>query len=89
MLLSAAIIVRDEADFIDVCLASLDGLVDEVVVVDTGSVDDTIAIAEAHGARVAHEPWKNDFARCRNRSLDLATGDWILYIDADERVTRR
>ncbi len=86
MLLSAAIIVRDEADFIDACLASLDGLVDEVVVVDTGSVDDTIAIADGHGARVAHEPWQNDFARCRNRSLDLASGDWILYIDADERV---
>lgn len=86
MLLSAAIIVRDEAEFLDGCLASLDGLVDEIVVVDTGSVDDSVAVARRHGAVVGHEPWQEDFATPRNRSLDLASGRWILYIDADERV---
>jgi glycosyltransferase involved in cell wall biosynthesis len=84
--LSAAIIVRDEADRLDACLTSLHGLVDEIVVVDTGSTDRTIAVAEAHGALVAHEPWRGDFSTPRNRSLDLAGGDWILSIDADEQV---
>ena len=86
MLLSAAIIVRDEAEHLDACLRSLDGLVDEIVVVDTGSTDDSIEVARRHGAVLGHEPWQGDFATPRNRSLDLATGDWILYIDADERV---
>jgi glycosyltransferase involved in cell wall biosynthesis len=86
MLLSAAIIVRDEADHLDGCLASLVGLVDEIVVVDTGSTDASVDVARHHGAVIGHEPWREDFATPRNRSLDLATGDWILYIDADERV---
>ncbi len=86
MLLSAALIVRDEAHMLDDCLASLVGLVDEIVVVDTGSVDGTVDIAARHGATIGHEPWRDDFARARNVSLDLAQGDWILYIDADERV---
>ena len=86
MSLSAAIIVKDEADHLDACLSSLDGLVDEIVVVDTGSTDGSVAVADRYGAVVAHEPWRGDFSTPRNRSLDLATGDWILYIDADERV---
>ena len=86
MRLSAAIIVRDEAEHLDACLTSLDGLVDEIVVVDTGSTDDSVAVAERHGAVVGHDEWQADFSRARNVSLDLATGDWILYIDADERV---
>ncbi len=86
MLLSAAIIVRDEAEFLDGCLESLRGLVDEIVVVDTGSVDASVEVARRHGAVIGHEPWQDDFATPRNRSLDLASGRWILYIDADERV---
>jgi len=86
VLLSAAIIVRDEAEHLDACLASLEGLVDEIVVVDTGSSDASVAVARRHGAVVGHEPWQADFATPRNRSLDLASGEWILYVDADERV---
>jgi tetratricopeptide (TPR) repeat protein len=86
MLLSAALIARDEERFLGACLASLDGLVDEVVVVDTGSADRSIQIAEAAGARVYQRPWTDDFAAARNQALDLARGEWILYIDADERV---
>jgi len=86
MLLSAAIIVRDEAEHLDGCLESVRGLVDEIVVVDTGSTDDSVDVARRHGALVGHEPWRDDFAVPRNASLDLASGQWILYIDADERV---
>jgi glycosyltransferase involved in cell wall biosynthesis len=86
MLLSAALIVRDEAEHLDACLTSLRGLVDEIVVVDTGSSDNSPEIARRHGAVVATEPWRADFSAVRNRSLDLVTGDWVLYIDADERV---
>jgi glycosyltransferase involved in cell wall biosynthesis len=86
MNLSAAIIVKDEAENLDACLTSLHGLVDEIVVVDTGSTDASVDVARRHGAIVGHEPWRSNFSTPRNRALDLATGDWILYIDADERV---
>jgi hypothetical protein len=84
MRLTASMIVRDEARCLARCLRSITPLVDEIVVVDTGSVDDTVAIARSFGARVAHRPWDDDFAAARNRALDLATGDWVLYVDADE-----
>ena len=86
IVLSAALIVRDEAHHLPECLASIERVVDEVVVVDTGSVDNTVEIAESHGARVFHEPWQDDFALARNAALDRCRGSWILYIDADERV---
>jgi len=86
-LLSAALIVRDEGSVLDECLASIRDVVDEIVVVDTGSVDDSPEIADRHGARVVHDPWQDDFARARNLGLDAATGDWILYVDADERLS--
>lgn len=86
MLISAAIIVRDEADFLDACLGSIADLVDEIVVVDTGSTDRSPEVARAHGATVDLVPWQGDFSTPRNRSLDLATGRWILYIDADEQL---
>jgi hypothetical protein len=86
VLLSAALIVRDEERFLGACLASLAGIVDETVVVDTGSTDGTREIALRSGARVGDFPWRDDFAAARNHALDLARGQWILYIDADERV---
>jgi glycosyltransferase involved in cell wall biosynthesis len=85
-LLTAALITRDEAGFLPECLDSLSGVVDEIVVVDTGSSDDTIEIARSFGAVIAERPWTDDFSAARNASLDLATGEWILYIDADERL---
>ncbi|CAN5441685.1 hypothetical protein BH10ACT1_BH10ACT1_33970 [soil metagenome] len=86
MLLGAALIVRDEAEHLARCLTSLADLVDEVVVVDTGSVDDSVRVAESLGARVLHRPWDGDFSAARNLGLDAVTADWVLYIDADEHV---
>jgi tetratricopeptide (TPR) repeat protein len=85
-LLCAALIVRDEASSLDRCLTSLAGLVDGIVVVDTGSVDDSVEVARSHGAIIDHVPWAGDFATPRNRSLELVDADWVLYIDADEVV---
>jgi glycosyltransferase involved in cell wall biosynthesis len=84
--ISAALIVRNEDKFLEDCLASLIGHVDEIVVVDTGSTDTTIAIAESHQVKLLHHRWTGDFSVARNAALDAATGDWILYIDADERL---
>jgi glycosyltransferase involved in cell wall biosynthesis len=84
--LSAAIIVRDEADRLPACLASLRGLADEIVVVDTGSRDATPFIAAASGAVVEHRVL-DGFGPTKQFALDRATGAWVLSIDADERVT--
>jgi tetratricopeptide (TPR) repeat protein len=83
---SAALIVRDESAFIEDCLASLAGQVDEIVVVDTGSVDDTIQKARHFPIRLHKFKWCQDFAAARNYAISQASGDWILYIDADERL---
>lgn len=84
--LSACLIVKNEEKHLDRCLASLHDVVDEIVVVDTGSSDRTLEIANSHGALVGHFDWVNDFAAARNESLRLATGDWVLWIDADEEL---
>ncbi|GMU72471.1 MAG: hypothetical protein AMXMBFR42_19300 [Burkholderiales bacterium] len=83
---TASLIVRDEERFLAGCLDSLAGRVDEIVVADTGSTDRTRDIARAHGAVVIEHRWADDFAAARNAAIDAAHGDWILYIDADERV---
>lgn len=85
-LLTASLIVRDESAVLPDCLESIRGVADEIVVIDTGSVDDTPDIARRYGARLAHRTWTGSFAEARNAALDLATGEWILYIDADERL---
>jgi tetratricopeptide (TPR) repeat protein len=85
-LLSATLIVRDEEAVLDACLSSIGEVVDEIVIVDTGSVDASVDIAKSHGARVLHRPWDDDFSTPRNLALETATGQWILYIDADERL---
>ena len=85
-LISACLIVKDEEDCLARCLESVQGLVDEIVVVDTGSVDSTRDIARAHGAHVYEKPWQNDFALHRNQSIDYAGSTWCLVIDADEEL---
>jgi GT2 family glycosyltransferase len=83
-LLSACLIVRDEEASLAACLASVAGVVDEIVVHDTGSVDDTPSIAAAAGARIIFGQWHQDFGRARNEALAHCNGQWVLWIDADE-----
>jgi Glycosyl transferase family 2 len=84
--LSLCVIARDEEADIGRCLASVRGFVPEIVVVDTGSSDQTVAIAESYGARVIRVTWTDDFAAARNRSLAEATGSAALVLDADEEL---
>lgn len=83
-LLSVCIIVKDEEMVMERCLNSVLPVADEIVVVDTGSTDRTVEIAESLGARVHFYPWDGSFANARNFGLEQATGEWILWIDADE-----
>lgn len=85
-LLTACLIVRDEASLLPGCLESLAGVADEIVVVDTGSRDGTAALAAQVGARVLSRPWREDFGWARNEALAAARGSWVLSIDADERL---
>ncbi len=82
--LSLCMIVKDEEAMLPKCLASVRDHVDEIVVVDTGSTDRTVEIAHEHGAKVLHHEWTGDFSEARNVSFDAATGDWLMYLDADE-----
>lgn len=84
--LSLCMIVKNEAPRLKRCLESARGLVDEVIVVDTGSHDGTPELAQQLGALVYHDPWQENFSRARNVSLSRATGDWALILDADEEL---
>ncbi len=86
-LLSLSMIVKNEEEVIRECLESVADIVDEIVITDTGSTDNTIKIAEEFGAKIEHFDWCDDFAAARNHSLKYSTGRWILYLDADERLS--
>lgn len=86
VLFSASMIVRDEEDYLEGCLSSIRNVVDEIVIVDTGSRDGTKAIAEKFGAKLFDFPWNGNFSDARNEALRNCSGNWILYIDADERL---
>jgi tetratricopeptide (TPR) repeat protein len=84
--ISLCLIARDEEAMLPACLASARDAVDEVVLVDTGSTDRTVAIAREAGALVLSRPWDDDFSAPRNLAARHATGDWVLVLDADERL---
>ncbi len=83
---SLCMIVKNEEASLVNCLESARGVVDEIVIVDTGSSDSSVEIAGRFGAKVVASDWHDDFAEARNVSLDNATGEWILVLDADEEI---
>ena len=83
---SLCMIVRDEAHNLDECLSPVSELFDEIVIVDTGSRDETKEIARQFTPHVYDFPWCDDFSAARNESLRHATGDWVFWLDADDRV---
>src|SRR3989344_8298667 len=88
-LLSLCMIVRDEEKDLESCLKAVKDHVDEIVIVDTGSKDKTVEIAKKFTSKVFHFEWCDDFSAARNESLKHATGDWILVLDADERISKK
>ncbi|MFZ0249868.1 MAG: glycosyltransferase [Acidimicrobiales bacterium] len=86
VLLTACLIVKDEEQMLSACLESVRDAVDEIVVYDTGSSDRTVEIARQSGATVVEGVWEDSFAVARNAALLHATGEWVLSIDADERL---
>ncbi len=86
--ISICMIVKDEEEMLGQCLESVVDAADEIIVVDTGSKDKTVEIAESFGAKVFHHPWNDNFSEARNHSLSYAGSDWILIIDADEVLER-
>jgi len=84
--LALSMIVRDAASTLGACLNSAKDVVDELVIADTGSNDATPDIAREYGAQVLRIPWDNDFASARNQALAAVTADWVLSLDADERL---
>jgi len=86
--ISLAMIVKNEEKYIERCLQSVKNVVDEIIVVDTGSIDKTREIAHAWGAWVFDFTWTNSFADARNYALQQASGDWCLVLDADEYLAQ-
>ena len=87
--LSLCVIVKNEEGFIAQCLNSVKDFVDEIIVVDTGSEDRTVEIAKEYEAKIFVHPWVGDFSVARNHCIDHAASDWILVLDADERLALR
>ena len=85
-LLSLCIIAKNEEKNIGECLKSAQGLADEIIVTDTGSSDKTIEIAKSYGAKIEHFEWTKDFSAARNYCISKATGRWIIWLDADDRM---
>lgn len=84
--ISAIMIVKNEEEHLPKCLKSIREHVDEIIVVDTGSTDNTMDIAESYGAKIFEHPWEDHFSKHRNQSKSYATGEWLLQIDADEEL---
>lgn len=84
--IALVMIVKDEEKQLPRCLASVARIVDELVIVDTGSSDGTVEIARGEGARVIHKPWTGDFSAARNTGIAAANREWILVLDADEEL---
>lgn len=88
-MLSLCMIVKDEEDVIGRAIASVQEIADDIVVVDTGSNDKTVEIAQGFGARIYHFTWNYDFSEAKNFAVSKALSDWIFVLDADETIAER
>jgi len=86
--ISVCLITKDEEENIERCLRSVKGIADEIIVVDTGSTDQTVDIARRYTDKVYFHPWEGSFSKARNQALTYATCDWIFIIDADEELVK-
>ena len=86
--LSVCMIVKNEEKNLPRCLDSIKDFADEIIVVDTGSSDKSVEIAKSYGAKIGYFKWNNNFSDARNASLEMATKDWILFLDADEEISK-
>lgn len=84
MQISACLIVKNEAANISNCLSNIHKIVQQIIVVDTGSTDNTVELATTYGVEIYHYEWNDDFSAAKNFALDKAKGDWIIFLDADE-----
>ncbi|HCT65774.1 MAG TPA: hypothetical protein DIC60_11000 [Lachnospiraceae bacterium] len=84
--ISLCMIVKNEEKYIEQCLSSVSSIVNEIIIVDTGSTDNTLKLASRFNPKIFEYPWDSDFGSARNHSLEQATGDWILVLDADEAI---
>lgn len=84
--ISVCLIVKDEERFLDNCLKSVKNIADEIIIVDTGSQDNTVNIAKGYTDKIYFHPWKDNYSEARNHYLDYAKSDWIFQIDADEEL---
>lgn len=84
--ISLCMMVKNEEECLGRCLESVYRFVDEIIIIDTGSTDRTVEIAESYGAKIHYHTWENDFSKHRNQSISYATGDWIFQLDADEEL---
>ena len=82
--ISACYIVKNNAEDLKISLQSLKDFVDEIIVIDTGSTDDTVEVSKNFGAKVFFKAWQDDFSAARNFALEKSSGDWIIFLDADE-----
>ncbi len=87
-MITLSMIVKNEEKHLRTCLESVKNIADEIVIVDTGSTDSTLEIAKEYRAEIYYFPWINNFAAARNFALEKSKGKWILYLDADERLSQ-
>jgi glycosyltransferase involved in cell wall biosynthesis/Tfp pilus assembly protein PilF len=86
--ISVCMIVKNEEKFLDTCLKSVIDIADEIIIIDTGSEDQTMEIAKRYTEKIYSHPWNDSFSEARNHYLNYATGDWLFQIDADEEFVQ-
>ena len=88
MKISSVYIVKNEAQNIEKSINSIKNICDEIIIVDTGSSDDTVQICESLGCKIYHYKWENDFSKARNYAISLCSNEIIIFLDADEYFTK-